>query len=220
VEAEELVPPLPDHRPATYWVHYTTSCIAQSNAPEDGQNNCPKHVELTGTISKQLLLHLVGCLLYYLYQWCTVKQISNIEFILCILRGLRKTSVGWDIVVDIAIRYEVDGPGIESRWRWDFQHPSKSAMGATQPPGGTGSFRRVKRTVRGVDYPPPSSAEVKDRVELYLCSTIGPAWPVLGWTLSYSCQAMSSVNVWTSHGNAYRVKDLEILIQHKELRCN
>ena len=34
--------------------------------PEDGQNNFPKHVELTGIINKPLLLHLVGCL-YYLY---------------------------------------------------------------------------------------------------------------------------------------------------------
>ena len=34
---------------------------------EDGQNNCPKQVELTGIINKPLLLHLVGCL-YYLYQ--------------------------------------------------------------------------------------------------------------------------------------------------------
>jgi hypothetical protein len=42
----ESVPPLPDHRPATYWVQHTTSCISQSNAPEDGQNCCPKHVEL------------------------------------------------------------------------------------------------------------------------------------------------------------------------------
>jgi len=57
-------------------VHYTTSCNTQSSAPEDGKNNCPKHVELIGIINKPLLLHLVGCL-YYLYQWCTVKQISN-----------------------------------------------------------------------------------------------------------------------------------------------
>jgi hypothetical protein len=58
LEAEEL-------RSATYPVHYTTSSIAQSNAPEDGQNNCPKHVELNGIINKQLLLHLVGCVLCY-----------------------------------------------------------------------------------------------------------------------------------------------------------
>ena len=54
------------HRPATSWVHYTTSCNTQSSAPEDGQNNFPKHVDVTGIINKPLLLHLVGCL-YYLY---------------------------------------------------------------------------------------------------------------------------------------------------------
>ena len=30
----------------TYWVQHTTSYIAQSKVPEDGQNCCPKHVEL------------------------------------------------------------------------------------------------------------------------------------------------------------------------------
>ena len=59
------------------------SCNTQSSAPEDGQNNCPKHVELTGIINKPLLLHLVVCL-YYLYQWCTVKQISDNEICLLI----------------------------------------------------------------------------------------------------------------------------------------
>ena len=68
-------------RPVTSWVHYTTSCNTQSSASADGQNNCPKHVELTGIINKPLLLHLVGCL-YYLYQWCTVKQISDNEIYL------------------------------------------------------------------------------------------------------------------------------------------
>jgi len=54
------------HGTATSWVHYNTSCNTQSSAPEDGQNNYPKHVEPTGIINKPLLLHLVGCL-YYLY---------------------------------------------------------------------------------------------------------------------------------------------------------
>ena len=44
-----------------------THVNTQSSAPEDGKNNCPKHVELTGIINKPLLLHLVGCL-YYVYQ--------------------------------------------------------------------------------------------------------------------------------------------------------
>ena len=38
----------------------------QSSAPEDGENNCPKHVELTRIINKPLFLNLVGCL-YYLH---------------------------------------------------------------------------------------------------------------------------------------------------------
>ena len=59
-------------------MHYTTSCNTQSSAPEDGQNNCPKHVELTGNINKPLLLHLVGCLHYF------YKQISDNEIYLLI----------------------------------------------------------------------------------------------------------------------------------------
>jgi len=37
-------------------VHYTTSCNTQSSATEDGQNNCPKHVELTGIINKVVIV--------------------------------------------------------------------------------------------------------------------------------------------------------------------
>jgi len=47
---------------------------------------------------------------------------------------------------------------------------------------GTGSFPGVKRLGRGVDHPPPSRAEVKERVELYRYSTSGPSWPVIVWT--------------------------------------
>jgi hypothetical protein len=45
---------------------------------------------------------------------------------------------------------------------------------------GTGSFPGVKRPGYGVDHPPPSSAEVKESVELYLYFTSGPLWPVIG----------------------------------------
>ena len=30
----------------------------------------------------------------------------------------------------------------------------------------------------GTDHPPPCGAEVKERVEIYVCSTYGPLWPV------------------------------------------
>jgi hypothetical protein len=48
---------------------------------------------------------------------------------------------------------------------------------------GTGSFPEVKRPGGGVDHPPTSSAEVKERVKLYLYFPSGPSWPVLGRTL-------------------------------------
>jgi hypothetical protein len=44
-------------------------------------------------------------------------------------------------------------------------------------------FLGVKRSGRDVTHPPPSSAEVKGRVKLYLYSLSGPPRPVLGRTL-------------------------------------
>jgi hypothetical protein len=44
------------------------------------------------------------------------------------------TSVGLDRSVGTATGYELDGPGIESRWRRDFPHLSRPAVGSTQPP--------------------------------------------------------------------------------------
>jgi len=45
---------------------------------------------------------------------------------------------------------------------------------------GTRSFLRVKRPGHGVDHPPPYSAKVKERLELYIYSTSGSLWPVVG----------------------------------------
>jgi hypothetical protein len=46
-------------------------------------------------------------------------------------------------------------------------------------------FPGLKRPGIGVDHPPPPSAEVKERVELYLSSPFGPSRPVLGWTFTF-----------------------------------
>jgi hypothetical protein len=42
--------------------------------------------------------------------------------------------VGRDGLVGILIRYELDGPGTESRWRRNFLHSSRLALGPTHPP--------------------------------------------------------------------------------------
>ena len=85
-----------------------------------------------------------------------------------------------DSAVGIATCYRLEGPGIESRWRRDFPHLSRPALGHTPD---TGSIHGVKRPGRDVDHPPPSSAEVEERIELYLYSSSGPFWPILRRTL-------------------------------------
>jgi hypothetical protein len=41
---------------------------------------------------------------------------------------------GRDSSVGIATSYGLEGPRIESWWGWDFPHPSRPALGSTQPP--------------------------------------------------------------------------------------
>ena len=93
------------------------------------------------------------------------------------------STVGWDSSVGIATCYGLDGPGIESRWGRDLAHPSRLALGPTQPPiqWVPGLFPGGK-AARGWHWT-PSSPEVKKRVELYLYSHSGSLWPVLGWII-------------------------------------
>jgi hypothetical protein len=84
----------------------------------------------------------------------------------------------------ISIKYYecLDGPRIQSRWARYFPHPYRLALRHTTPPVRLvpGFFPGSKAAGRGVYHPPPSSAEVKERLELYLYSLSGPSWPVLG----------------------------------------
>ena len=58
-----------------------------------------------------------------------------------------------------------------------FSAPVKTRPGAhpTAYAVGTGSFSGVMRPGRGVDHPTPSTAEVKERVKLFLYSPYGPS---------------------------------------------
>jgi hypothetical protein len=103
--------------------------------------------------------------------------------------------VRMDSIVGTATRYGLDGPGIESRRGRDFRTspdwpwgPSSLLYNVYRV-----SLPGVKRPGCGVNHRPPSSAEIRERVELYLYSTSGPSWPVLGRTLPFRDKNSSSV---------------------------
>jgi hypothetical protein len=87
-----------------------------------------------------------------------------------------------DNVIGIATRFEIDGPGIEFWWGRDFPHLSRTALGSTSPlhNGYQFSLPKVSRPCRGFNHPPPSSTEVKERVQLCLYSPSLSAWWVTG----------------------------------------
>jgi hypothetical protein len=68
------------------------------------------------------------------------------------------TKQGRDSSVDIAARYGLDGPGIESRWGGgrDFTHLSRPSLGPSQPLvlWVLHLFLGVDRPGRGADHPP------------------------------------------------------------------
>ena len=94
----------------------------------------------------------------------------------------------------------LDGPGIES-WKDDFPHPSRPVL---DPPGLLYNDCRVPQLERsgcGVNHPPLPSADVKERVQLYLYSPLGPCGRC---TLVFFYQIPLKF-VQTNAGNQYTV---------------
>jgi len=93
----------------------------------------------------------------------------------CLFHFTNSPSIG------IATCYGLDGPGIESRWGREFPHPPRPDLRPLQPPIQWAPDLSRGWSCRGVTLTThsPSSAEVKERVELYLYSPSGPSWPVL-----------------------------------------
>ena len=89
-----------------------------------------------------------------------------------------------DSYVGIATCYGLDGPGSNPDGGEIFRIRPDRLWG---PPSllynGCRVFSRGKAAGAWRWSPTPSSAEVKEGVELYLYSPSGPSWPVLGWTL-------------------------------------
>jgi hypothetical protein len=101
----------------------------------------------------------IGCVL------CWTKQF------ICIYTYLFIYLYAWsrDNAVGIATGYGLDCPGIESRWGRDFAYLSRLALRPTQPPIQWVPCLSGDKAAGAWRWSPtPSSAEVKERVELYL----------------------------------------------------
>jgi hypothetical protein len=84
-------------------------------------------------------------------------------------------------VFGVATRYELDGPGIDSRCGDIFRICPDRPW---DPPslmynGYRVSFLDVKWQGRSDDYQPPSCVEVKGRVQIYICFPSEPSCPAL-----------------------------------------
>jgi len=90
------------------------------------------------------------------------------------------------LLVCIATCCGLDGPGIESQLGWDFPHQSSSVPGSNSASYTMGEdyFPGVERPGFMVEHTTTCSAEVKERVELYLYFTSWCSWPVIGWNLN------------------------------------
>ena len=85
--------------------------------------------------------------------------------------------VGQDSTVGVATSYRVDGWGSNPGGAEIFRTRQERPWGLPSLLYNVYrlSFPEIKRPGRGVDHPPPSSAEVEERIELYLYST---SWPL------------------------------------------
>ena len=101
--------------------------------------------------------------------------------------------MGLDSSVGIATRYRLDGRG---------SNPDAGEILRTNSdrPWGPHNllysedrvcYLVVKRPGRGVNHLMPSSAEVKERVELYFYSPSGPSWSVPGRNFTLSCYVIA-----------------------------
>ena len=94
------------------------------------------------------------------YQESSFHLSLKIVYLLCVIY----MTVGLDNTGGVVTRYGLGSPGIEPWQRRDFPHPSRPALRTTQTPAqwlpGLSSGGKAAGTCR------PSSAEVKDRVQL------------------------------------------------------
>ena len=96
--------------------------------------------------------------------------------------------VGRNSAFGVVTRCGLNCLGIESLWRRVFRTRLDRPWGPPSLLYDRYRFFPVgKAAYAWLWLPTTSSAEVKERVELYLYSTSGPSWPVIGWLLPSPC---------------------------------
>ena len=99
-----------------------------------------KHATLCDTILKCCVgRHVFVCLWYIKHNGSHQNEIVTRLFcglFVSLFTDVYSETEEPGSVVGIATAYGLDGPGIESRWGWDFPHLSGPALRPTQPPVG------------------------------------------------------------------------------------
>jgi hypothetical protein len=122
---------VPAIRPLAVLFPELLSICARRNDAASGLLNWKFHVTSTSqtfrnTRSYRLLSVIIS-------HCCSPPDITLVNTI-CNLPFYWSSNAGRDISVGIATRYALYGPGIESRCVQDFPHPSRPALGPSQPP--------------------------------------------------------------------------------------
>jgi hypothetical protein len=105
-------------------------------------------------------------------------------FVLFNEQNLILTEIMNMLMMYLALGYGLDDQGFRVRFpagagNFSLHHRVQNGSGAhpaSYPMGTRGSFPGVKRPVCEADHSPPSSAEVKEWVELYLHYPNTPSW--------------------------------------------
>jgi len=119
----------------------------------------------------------------------TMKYLENARD--KVLMGMQRLLI--TVVLKGVVGQDSSVDSLQAGWSGDRIPVGGEIFGirADRPWGPTGllyngyqvSFPGVKRPGRGIDHPPASSAEGKERIELYLCFPSGSSWPVKGGIL-------------------------------------
>ena len=123
---------------------------------------------MTSGRSSILPNHKNQCPECYYTCWCTHKRrlMDSVLLLFCVYFGINRQRAGRESAVGIATRYELDGPGIESRWGGEIFHtrPDRPCSSPSLLYNRQWVFSRGGEAAGARRCPPtPSSAEVKEK---------------------------------------------------------